>query len=60
MVEVEKCLFCNVEVSPKYKPFCSMRCKDLDLGKWFNENYRIETDEKLEVVESSRTGIDEG
>ena len=60
MFKIEKCLVCNVEVSPKYKPFCSMRCKDLDLGKWFNENYRIETDEKLEVVESSRTGIDEG
>ncbi|MGA3172432.1 MAG: DNA gyrase inhibitor YacG [Chthoniobacteraceae bacterium] len=22
-------------------PFCSMRCKLIDLGKWFDEDYRI-------------------
>jgi len=22
-------------------PFCSPRCKLIDLGKWFNEEYRI-------------------
>jgi len=22
-------------------PFCSTRCKMIDLGKWFNEEYRI-------------------
>ena len=22
-------------------PFCSTRCKLVDLGKWFNEEYRI-------------------
>jgi endogenous inhibitor of DNA gyrase (YacG/DUF329 family) len=22
-------------------PFCSARCKMIDLGKWFNEEYRI-------------------
>jgi len=24
-------------------PFCSERCKLLDLGKWLNEEYKIET-----------------
>ena len=60
MVKIEKCLICNVKVSPKHKPFCSIRCKDIDLGKWLNENYRIETEDKLEVIESSRVGIEEG
>ena len=60
MVHIEKCLICNVEVSPKHKPFCSTRCKDVDLGKWFNEGYRIETEEKLEVVESKRMRIEKG
>jgi hypothetical protein len=23
------------------RPFCSTRCKLLDLGRWFNEEYRI-------------------
>jgi uncharacterized protein len=22
-------------------PFCSMRCKQIDLGKWLNEDYRV-------------------
>ncbi len=25
-----------------HRPFCSQRCKLLDLAKWFNEEYRIE------------------
>ena len=25
----------------KFYPFCSDRCKLIDLGKWFNGNYRI-------------------
>lgn len=25
-------------------PFCSSRCKLIDLGKWFNEEYRISRD----------------
>ena len=26
----------------KYRPFCSKRCADIDLGNWFNEKYRVE------------------
>ena len=25
-----------------YRPFCSERCKLLDLGKWASDEYRIE------------------
>ncbi len=28
---------------PKNFPFCSERCKALDLGKWLNEEYVIST-----------------
>lgn len=28
---------------PPHFPFCSSRCKLIDLGKWFNEEYRIST-----------------
>jgi len=24
-----------------YRPFCSQRCKLIDLGQWATENYRI-------------------
>lgn len=23
------------------RPFCSMRCKDVDFGAWANEEYRV-------------------
>lgn len=28
-----------------YRPFCSERCKLIDLGKWLNEAYRIPAEE---------------
>ncbi len=27
-------------------PFCSKRCRLIDLGKWFNEEYRVEKEER--------------
>ena len=59
MVQIGKCLICNSEVVPAHKPFCSIRCKDIDLGKWFNENYRVQTEEKLAVISSNRMEADE-
>jgi endogenous inhibitor of DNA gyrase (YacG/DUF329 family) len=26
---------------PKLRPFCSTRCADIDLGRWFTESYAI-------------------
>jgi len=35
-----KCTICKKELEDlKYKPFCSKRCADIDLGNWFNEKY---------------------
>lgn len=31
--------------SNTYKPFCSIRCKLIDLGNWADESYRVEGDE---------------
>ncbi len=25
----------------RYRPFCSARCADVDLGRWFGETYRV-------------------
>lgn len=27
------------------KPFCSKRCADIDLGRWFNGSYAVPTEE---------------
>ncbi|MEM7023748.1 MAG: DNA gyrase inhibitor YacG [Pseudomonadota bacterium] len=25
----------------RYRPFCSARCRDLDLGRWFGDAYAV-------------------
>ncbi len=33
------------EEAAKYRPFCSKRCADIDLGRWLNEDYRVKGDD---------------
>ena len=33
-----KCPICRQPAHPDFKPFCSKRCADLDLGKWMNDS----------------------
>jgi uncharacterized protein len=43
-----QCPTCKKEVelqSNPYRPFCSERCKLIDLGAWAAEKYRIPTNE---------------
>jgi endogenous inhibitor of DNA gyrase (YacG/DUF329 family) len=35
------CPVCGKDADAKYRPFCSRRCADVDLGRWLNESYRI-------------------
>ncbi len=39
------CPSCNAPVewcpASRYRPFCSHRCKLIDLGEWFEEGHRI-------------------
>lgn len=35
------CPICKKDTDPKYRPFCSRRCADVDLGRWLNESYAI-------------------
>jgi endogenous inhibitor of DNA gyrase (YacG/DUF329 family) len=30
----------------RWKPFCSERCRLIDLGEWFNEEHKIPGDEE--------------
>ena len=38
-----KFVFKKDDPLPENFPFCSKRCKSIDLGKWLNEEYRIST-----------------
>ena len=35
------CPICGKETDPKYRPFCSKRCADVDLGRWLTGAYAI-------------------
>lgn len=36
-----ECPICGSPAVERYKPFCSKRCADIDLGKWFSGAYAI-------------------
>lgn len=40
-----KCPVCDRPCDPKYRPFCTKRCADIDLGRWLKEGYRVPTAE---------------
>ena len=35
------CPICGKPADPKYRPFCSKRCADIDLGRWLTGGYAI-------------------
>jgi hypothetical protein len=38
------CPICGARPVARYRPFCSVRCADIDLGRWLNESYRVPVD----------------
>ena len=40
-----QCPVCRKPAEEKFRPFCSKRCADVDLGRWLKESYRVPTDE---------------
>jgi len=46
------CPVCSQPNVPDYHPFCSRRCADIDLGRWFNEDYRIPAEDHAEDEEA--------
>ncbi|MBD3678948.1 MAG: DNA gyrase inhibitor YacG [Rhodobacteraceae bacterium] len=46
------CPICAKDTDPRYRPFCSRRCADLDLGKWLTGSYAIPADEPEDVDEA--------
>jgi endogenous inhibitor of DNA gyrase (YacG/DUF329 family) len=39
------CPICRKPVVEAYRPFCSKRCADVDLSRWFNESYALPAEE---------------
>lgn len=45
------CPNCKKPSNPDFEPFCSKTCKNIDLLRWMNEDYRIPSQEPVEVDE---------
>ncbi len=35
------CPICGEKTVPDFRPFCSKRCADRDLARWFNGSYAV-------------------
>ena len=61
MIKTVRCPMCGKKVKfddkqklPLNFPFCSKRCKLIDLGKWLNEEYTISDPITEEIIEDDR------
>ncbi|MCL2469661.1 MAG: DNA gyrase inhibitor YacG [Alphaproteobacteria bacterium] len=41
--QTKTCPLCGKPADEAAHPFCSTRCAQIDLGRWLNESYVIET-----------------
>jgi endogenous inhibitor of DNA gyrase (YacG/DUF329 family) len=49
---MKPCAICGKPAVARYKPFCSARCADIDLGRWLKGTYVIPG----EPVDEAETG----
>ena len=53
------CPICGKPADPKARPFCSRRCADVDLHRWFTGAYAVpavESDEDTDEGEGEASG----
>jgi uncharacterized protein len=43
-----RCPICGKPATLRHQPFCSARCRDIDLGRWLKESYRVASEEPPE------------
>lgn len=52
------CPICHKDSDPKYRPFCSRRCADVDLGRWLTGAYVIPgPDEESESTDHDKGAV---
>jgi uncharacterized protein len=58
-----RCPICRKQAEIAFRPFCSERCRDVDLARWLGGGYAIsggpaEADEDGEEASAQRAGSD--
>jgi endogenous inhibitor of DNA gyrase (YacG/DUF329 family) len=52
------CPICGRKTVAEFRPFCSRRCADVDLGRWLTGSYRIPAVEEDEDHDEGDDGPD--
>jgi endogenous inhibitor of DNA gyrase (YacG/DUF329 family) len=52
------CPICGRETHAKYRPFCSKRCAEVDLGRWLTGGYAIPAEDAEDDADVPREGPD--
>lgn len=47
------CPVCSKPTEAAYRPFCSRRCADVDLGKWLTGSYAIPSTDPADADEAA-------
>jgi uncharacterized protein len=50
------CPICGKPAAERFRPFCSGRCKDVDLNRWFKGAYAIPAAESADDSEEQERG----
>jgi uncharacterized protein len=53
-----RCVACGRLQDARFRPFCSKRCADIDLGRWLKGTYVIASDEPPDR-ETDESGAEE-
>jgi endogenous inhibitor of DNA gyrase (YacG/DUF329 family) len=57
------CPICKRPALPRTEnrafPFCCVRCKQIDLGEWLDEKYRVPTDDSPSELAGGRFSLEE-
>ena len=57
---LSRCPICKSDATLTYKPFCSKRCADIDLGRWFTGGYVVAGREDDDDVDRDTRSQDDG
>jgi uncharacterized protein len=60
MPDAPLCVYCRQRpADPAWRPFCSERCRTIDLGRWLSGEYRVAADPADVTVEGTDAEPDE-
>ncbi len=58
-----KCPQCGLltvyKLENSFRPFCSERCRLIDLGQWASENYKIPTNEAVQIFQDPTQNLND-